>query len=170
MSWESTAEYYRLANQLVAERLGGVHSAKVLLDSVDFAEIEELQASGQWDRAGEILAAKALALEVAGADFVVLCTNTMHKVVGAIEHAVSIPVLHIGDATAAAIRAAGLTRVGLLGTAFTMEQSFYRERLEVQGIDVVIPTSSDRESVHRIIYEELVIGVIRDESRGSTAA
>jgi aspartate racemase len=165
MSWESTAEYYRLANELVSERLGGVHSARILLDSVDFADIERLQVSGQWERAGEVLAARARALELAGADLLLLCTNTMHRVIAAIEQAVSIPVLHIVDATAATVRAAGLKRVGLLGTAFTMEQPFYRDRLADGGIDAVVPGPHDRAAVHRIIYEELVRGIVSEESR-----
>jgi aspartate racemase len=165
MSWESTAEYYRLANELVRDRLGGVHSARIVLDSVDFADVEALQAAGDWDRAGRLLAERARAVEAAGADGIVLCTNTMHKVVDAIEAAVAIPVLHIGDATAARIRDAGLARVGLLGTAFTMEQDFYRDRLTASGLDVLVPDAADRATVHRIIYDELVQGVIRDESR-----
>lgn len=165
MSWESTAEYYRLANELVRERLGGVHSARVLLDSVDFADIEELQASDQWERAGELLAGRARALELAGADVLVLCTNTMHKVIDAIEDAVSIPVLHIADAAANAVGRAGLSRVGLLGTAFTMEHSFYRDRLASPGIEVMIPLAEDRATVHRVIFDELVQGEIREESR-----
>lgn len=165
MSWESTAEYYRLANELIRERLGGVHSARILLDSVDFADVEELQASGRWEDAGILLADRARALEAAGADFLVLCTNTMHKVAPAIEQAVSVPLLHLADATADAVRAAGVTRVGLLGTAFTMEQDFYRDCLAAHGLDVLIPDAADRATVHRVIYDELVQGVVRDESR-----
>lgn len=170
MSWESTIEYYRLANELVRERLGGFHSAPILLDSVDFAEIEALQASGQWTHAGEILAEHARALEQAGADVLLLCTNTMHKVIGAVEEAVSIPVLHIADATAAVIAQTGMTRVALLGTAFTMEQDFYPDRLATFGIQVTVPTASDREIVHRIIYDELVLGIVREESRSAYRA
>ncbi|MFV0430330.1 MAG: aspartate/glutamate racemase family protein [Arachnia sp.] len=169
MSWESTAEYYRVINQQVQQRLGGVHSARLLLDSLDFADIEELQTAGQWDRAGEILATKARGLERSGADLVVLCTNTMHKLAGAIERAVSIPLLHIGDATAAAIRAAGFTRVGLLGTAFTMEQDFYRDRIAAHGIQTLTPPQADRTTVHRVIYDELVRGVAKPESRAAYA-
>lgn len=170
MSWESTAEYYRGANELVRDRLGGLHSARILLDSVDFAEVEAMQASGRWDLAGELLAARAKALEAAGADLLVLCTNTMHLVIDAITDAVSIPVLHIADATAAAVLDQQITRVGLLGTAFTMEQPFYRDRLAGHGIDVLVPDAGDREAVHRIIYDELVRGIVRDASREACRA
>jgi aspartate racemase len=165
MSWESTAEYYRLTNELVRDRLGGVHSARIVLDSVDFADIEGLQASGQWERAGKMLAARARVLEVAGAEVLLLCTNTMHIVIDAIEQAVSIPVLHIVDAAAAEIRQAGSDRVGLLGTAFTMEQHFYRDRLAAGGVEAIVPGPRDRETVHRIIYGELVRGIVSDDSR-----
>ena len=165
MSWESTAIYYRLANELVRERLGGLHSARILMSSVDFAEVEQLQASGDWDRAGTLLAAEAGRLEKAGADFLVLCTNTMHKVAGAIEDAVGIPLLHLGDVTAAAVLAEGLDAVGLLGTGFTMSQDFYRGRLESHGLRVLVPTEEDQALVHRVIYDELCLGVVREESR-----
>jgi aspartate racemase len=165
MSWESTAEYYRLANELVRDRLGGLHSARVLLASVDFAEIERLQSTGAWDEAGDRLAAEASRLEAGGAELLVLCTNTMHKVADRIQAAVTIPMLHLADATAEAVRAARLTRVGLLGTAFTMEQDFYRDRLADHGLEVVIPDAADRAEVHRIIYDELVVGIVREESR-----
>lgn len=165
MSWESTAEYYRIINELVRERLGGLHSARIVLDSADFADIEVLQSSGDWDRAGEVLAERARAVEGAGADVLALCTNTMHNVVETVESAVSIPVLHIGDATAEALAAAGIARAGLLGTAFTMEQDFYASRLAAHGIETVVPAAEDRETVHRIIYSELVLGVVREESR-----
>ena len=166
MSWESTLSYYRQINLTVKSRLGGLHSAKCVLYSVDFHEIERLQRSGDWDAAGAILAAAARSLEAAGADFLVLCTNTMHKVAGDIESAVKLPMLHIADATAVEIKKAGFNSVGLLGTKFTMEQAFYRDRLiERHGIDVVIPNTQDREIVHRIIYEELCMGVISDDSR-----
>ncbi len=166
MSWESTLSYYRQINLTVKSRLGGLHSAKCVLYSVDFHEIERLQRSGDWDAAGAILAAAARSLEAAGADFLVLCTNTMHKVAGDIESAVNLPLLHIADATAFEIKKAGFNSVGLLGTKFTMEQAFYRDRLiERHGIDVVIPNTQDREIVHRIIYEELCMGVISDDSR-----
>ncbi|WP_323016611.1 aspartate/glutamate racemase family protein [Castellaniella sp.] len=166
MSWESTVPYYRQINEAVKTRLGGLHSAKIVLYSVDFAEIERLQHAGDWDAAGAILADAARMLERAGADFLVLCTNTMHKVAPAIESAVRIPLLHIADPTAAAIRQAGLDRIGLLGTAFTMEQPFYRDRLQDQhGIQVLVPDSADRALVHRVIYEELCLGRIEDTSR-----
>jgi len=166
MSWESTVPYYQHINRLTAERLGPLHSARIVLYSVDFHDIEKLQHAGRWDEAGEILASAARAVAAAGADFIVLCTNTMHKVVGAIENAVTIPVLHIADATAAEIQRAGLRRVGLLATRFTMEQDFYRGRLESQhGIDVIVPDEGERELVHRVIYDELCLGVISDTSR-----
>jgi aspartate racemase len=167
MSWESTAIYYELLNERVRERLGGLHSARVLLLSVDFAEVEELQSSGRWDEAGELLAAEARRLEAGGADLLVLCTNTMHKVSDSIEEAVSIPLVHLGDTTAAAVRAAGLTTVGLLGTGFTMSQDFYRDRLESHGLRVLVPSGEDQELVHRVIYDELCLGVVSDESRAT---
>jgi aspartate racemase len=165
MSWESTAIYYRLANEMVRDRLGGLHSARIVMTSVDFAEVEELQASGAWDRAGGLLAAEAVRLEAAGADFLVLCTNTMHKVAGAIEASTTIPLLHLGDVTADAVRAAGLDRVGLLGTAFTMSQDFYRGRLESHGLQVLVPDEADQALVHRVIYDELCRGRVLEESR-----
>jgi aspartate racemase len=165
MSWESTAEYYRLANELVRERLGGLHSARLVLASVDFAEIERLQVAGEWDEAGRILAGEAARLEAAGAELLVLCTNTMHKVAGQVQAAVSIPLLHLADTTAAAVRAAGLSTVGLLATRFTMEQDFYRDRLAGHGLRVLVPEDDDRAEVHRVIYDELCLGVIREESR-----
>lgn len=165
MSWESSAEWYRLANERVRERLGGHHSARILLDSLDFAEVEALQANDDWDGAGALLAARAAALEAAGADLLVLCTNTMHLVADRIQDAVGIPFLHIADPAAAAVRAEGLQTVGLLGTAFTMERSFYADRLAQHGIRTVVPAAEDRRVVHDIIYDELVHGVIRDESR-----
>ncbi len=166
MSWESTIPYYRQINEIVKQRLGGLHSAKIVLYSVDFHEIECLQRSGEWDVAGKILGEAAHALELAGADFLVLCTNTMHKVVPAIESAVRIPLLHIADATADEIRQAGILTVGLLGTRFTMEQQFYKDRLhERQGLRVLTPEQDDRDVVHRVIYEELCLGSIRPESR-----
>lgn len=170
MSWESTAEYYRLLNRLVGQRLGGLHSADLLMASVDFAVVEAMQVAGEWDAAGDLLAGAARSLEAGGADFLVLCTNTMHKVAVAVERAVSIPLLHLGDATAAAVVAAGVRRVGLLGTAFTMEQAFYRDRLADHGLDVVVPPADDRSLVHRVIYEELCHGVVREESRAAYAA
>ena len=170
MSWESTAEYYRLANVAVRERLGGLHSADLLIASVDFADIERLQVEGRWDDAGALLAEHARRLESAGAQLLVLCTNTMHKVAGHIEAAVSIPFLHLADATAAAVRGAGITTVGLLGTAFTMEQDFYRDRLGSHGLTVLVPEAQDRAEVHRTIYEELVLGVVNERSRVAFAA
>ncbi len=166
MSWESTIPYYRHINEAVKVRLGGLHSAKVILFSVDFHDIEQLQHAGQWDEAGAVLASAARALERAGADFLVVCTNTMHKVAPAIEAAVRIPLLHIADPTAQAIKRAGLHTVGLLGTRFTMEQAFYRDRLQQDhGINVLVPDVADREAVHRIIYEELCLGHVKDASR-----
>lgn len=166
MSWESTAHYYRLINETVRERLGSPHSAKVILSSVDFGEIAKLQHDGEWPQLGKIMAAEAKRLERAGADCVILCTNTMHLLTADIENATSIPLLHIADATAAQIKADGISKVGLLGTAFTMEQDFYKGRLKDQhGIDVIIPDDQDLAIVHKIIYDELVNGIIRDESR-----
>ena len=165
MSWESTATYYRLLNEHAKAALGGLHSARLVLVSVDFAEVEALQACGDWDAAGALLARACRQLEAAGAEAVVLCTNTMHKVAPAMQAATDLPFLHIGDATAAAIRAAGLDCVGLLGTRFTMEQDFYRARLEARGIRVLVPEADDRATVHRIIYDELCLGDIRPTSR-----
>jgi aspartate racemase len=166
MSWESTIPYYRKINECVRERLGGLHSARLVLYSVDFHEVERLQHAGDWDAAGALLAAAARALQSAGADFLVVCTNTMHKVAPAIEAAVSIPLLHIADPTAARIRAAGLDKVGLLGTRFTMEQAFYRERLRRRhGIEVLVPAAADIDVVHRVIYDELCLGRVLDASR-----
>jgi aspartate racemase len=165
MSWESSALYYRLLNEFVRERVGGLHSAKIILSSVDFAEIERLQAAGDWDTAGRLLAAEATRLETAGADFLVLCTNTMHRVAPAIESAVTIPLLHLADATALAVTAAGVGVVGLLGTAFTMEQDFYRARLAEHGLSVLTPDAAGRAVVHRIIYDELVLGIVTESSR-----
>ncbi|WP_277975993.1 aspartate/glutamate racemase family protein [Pantoea endophytica] len=165
MSWESTALYYRIINEQVKQQLGGLHSARSLMYSVDFHEIEKLQAAGEWQKAGEILAAAAISLEKGGADFIVLCTNTMHKVAQQITDAVSIPLLHIADATAQRIRQAGVKKVGLLATAFTMEQEFYKGRLYQSEIDVLVPDAAGRKVVHDIIYQELCLGVIRDESR-----
>lgn len=167
MSWESTAEYYRLLNRLTRERLGGLHSARLVLYSVDFAQIERLQAAGRWEEAGEVLADAARSLEAAGADLLLICTNTMHKVADQVAAAVSVPLLHLADTTAAAVRAAGLRRVGLLGTAFTMEQDFYRGRLTAGGLDVLVPQADSRALVHRVIYEELCVGQVREESRAA---
>ena len=167
MSWESSIEYYRLVNERVKERLGGLHSAHTVLYSVDFAAIERMQAEGRWAEAGAELNRAAKALQAAGADFVVLCTNTMHKVADALVDGLDIPLLHLGDATAAAIKHAGLTRVGLLGTGFTMAQPFYRDRLASHGLEVLVPGPDDRDLVHRVIYDELVLGVVTEESRAA---
>ncbi|MHA4867285.1 aspartate/glutamate racemase family protein [Duganella sp. PWIR1] len=166
MSWESTVPYYRQVNETIKEELGGLHSAKVVLVSVDFHEVERLQHAGDWDAAGVMMADAARALQAAGADFVVLCTNTMHKVAPAIEAAVRIPLFHIADPTATEIKRAGLRKIGLLGTRFTMEQAFYKDRLrELHGLDVIVPEQADRDTVHRIIYDELCLGRIVDGSR-----
>jgi aspartate racemase len=166
MSWESTVPYYRQVNETVKQHLGGLHSARVVLYSVDFHDIERLQHAGDWDAAGAMLAEAARALQAAGADFLVLCTNTMHKVAPAIEAAVGIPLFHIADPTAEAIKHAGHTRIGLLGTRFTMEQDFYKERLrERHGLEVIVPDPTDRDIVHRIIYDQLCLGRIVDASR-----
>ena len=171
MSWESTIPYYRIINETVRERLGGLHSARLLLYSVDFHDIERLQQAGAWEAAGTLLADAARALEVAGAEGLALCTNTMHKVAPAIEAAVDIPLLHIADPTAAAVKQAGIRTVGLLGTRFTMEQDFYRGRLaERHGLAVMIPDLADREIVHRVIYDELCQGDLRAESRAQYRA
>ena len=166
MSWESTVPYYRVVNETVKEHLGGLHSAKVVLVSVDFHEVERLQHAGDWDAAGVMMADAACSLQAAGADVVVLCTNTMHKVAPAIEGAVRIPLFHIADPTAEEIKRAGHTKIGLLGTRFTMEQAFYKDRLrERHGLDVLVPDAADRDIVHRIIYEELCLGRVVDASR-----
>lgn len=167
MSWQSTTQYYRLANELVAARLGGLHSAQCLLYSVDFAPIERMQKENRWDDAGAVLASAAKSLEAGGADLLLICTNTMHKVYDQIAGAISIPVLHVVDVTASAVREAGMSTVGLLGTAFTMEQAFYRDRLASSGLSVVIPDDEERALVHRVIFDELCLGVIRDESRAA---
>lgn len=165
MSWESTQTYYRLINEGVKTRLGGLHSAKMVLYSVDFAEIEALQHQGDWAATARILSQAALSLQKAGADFLVIGTNTMHKVAPEIEQATGLPLLHIADATASVLARDGITQVGLLGTRFTMEQAFYRNRLEEAGIQVVTPDQAQREVVHRIIYEELCRGEINPASR-----
>jgi len=165
MSWESTALYYRLANELVRDRLGGLHSARILLHSVDFAEIESLQFAGEWDAAGEILAVAAQGLETAGAELIVLCTNTMHLVAPAIEAAIGVPFLHLADTTADAVRSEGITKVGLLGTIFTMERDFYRERLASHGLEVLVPDAGDRRRISGIVYDELCLGIVTEESR-----
>jgi aspartate racemase len=170
MSWVSTADYYRYINEMVQERLGGVSSAEILLHSLDFAPIEELQAADDWDAMGEILAVSASKLERAGAECVLICTNTMHKVAPAVEEAVSIPLIHIADATAAAVRAQGKQSVALLGTRYTMEKPFLRERLEANGLNVMVPNAEERTIVHDIIYGELVKNVFTEESRRAYVA
>lgn len=166
MSWESTVPYYRLINETIKQRLGGLHSARLLLYSIDFAEVERLQHAGDWDAAGRLLGEAACALRNGGAELLVIGTNTMHKVADAVETASGLPLLHIADATGAEIRAAGLTRVGLLGTRFTMEQDFYRQRLvERHSLDVLVPEAAERERVHRVIYDELCLGRIEAASR-----
>jgi len=166
MSWESTLPYYRHINEAIRIRLGGLHSARLILYSVDFHDIEALQRSGDWDAAGALLATAARTLEAAGAHFLVLCTNTMHKVAPAIEAAVGIPLLHVVDVTAEEILKRGHARVGLLATRFTMEQDFYRERLrERHGIEVLVPPPQDRDIVHDVIYGELCLGQVKDASR-----
>ncbi|GJM41078.1 MAG: aspartate racemase [Ardenticatenaceae bacterium] len=166
MSWESTELYYRWINEQVKEKRGGLHSAKIVLVSVDFQEIETLQHEGRWDEAGAALAQAGQQIEAAGADFLLICTNTMHKVAPQIEQAIDIPILHLADATAVRIQQRGLKKVGLLGTNFTMEQDFYRGRLvEKHGLEVLIPPASDREIVHSVIYDELCLGKVKDSSR-----
>jgi aspartate racemase len=166
MSWESSAEYYRIINELVRDRVGGLHSADCVLRSVDFAEIEELQRTGAWEQAAERLAREAVGLLEGGAELLVLCSNTMHKVADAIGDAVAIPLVHIADATAEAVHSHGLSRVGLLATAYTMEQDFYVGRLrDLHGLDVLVPDEPDRRIVHGVIYDELCLGVVRERSR-----
>lgn len=165
MSWESTQTYYRLINQKVRDELGGLHSAKIVLYSVDFAEIERFQHQGDWPATAEILSAAGQSVESAGADFLVLCTNTMHKVAPELEQAVNIPLLHIADATANALKNDGVTCVGLLGTKFTMEQAFYVERLQKHGIRVVVPHEQQRDAIHSVIFSELCRGVIKPDSK-----
>lgn len=166
MSWESSIEYYRIINQRVRQRLGGLHSAKSLMYSVDFAEVEILQKSGQWQAATQMMIAAAKQIEAGGADFLVICTNTMHRMADEVQAALQIPLLHIADATAQKIQAQGLQTIGLLGTRFTMEEAFYRGRLaEGHGLKVLTPFPQEREMVHRVIYDELVLGQILPESR-----
>jgi len=166
MSWESSIEYYRIINETVKEKLGGLHSAKSLMYSVNFAEIEALQHAGCWDEASQAMIEAAQHVELGGADFVVICTNTMHKMADEVEAAIGIPLLHIADATAEAVKAQGLNKIGLLGTRFTMEEEFYLGRLiDKHDLDVLIPDAEDREIIHRVIYDELVLGEIKTESR-----
>lgn len=168
MSWESSAQYYTIINRAVRDRLGSPHSARILLNSLDFGEIAALQAAGDWERLGAIMAASARALEAGGADCIMIATNTMHKLVPEVEAATSLPLLHIADATGAAIIAQGLTRVALLGTSFTMEQDFYRARLaDRYGLEVIVPGAKDRAEVHRVIYDELVAGEVHAASRAT---
>jgi aspartate racemase len=167
MSWESSIEYERLINEGVRDRLGGTHSADLIVRSYDFARIEALQEAGDWDAAGTLLARDARVLQDAGAELVVLCTNTMHLLADRIEAAITVPFLHLADATAAAVREAGVGRVALLGTRYTMEQDFYTERLRRHGLDVLVPHEPDRTLVHDVIYDELVRGVVRDSSRSA---
>ena len=166
MSWESTLEYYRIVNQEVKARLGGLHSAKCLLYSVDFEEIERLQRQDLWTEAGEVLGRAAQGLEKGGADFILICTNTMHKVADTVKASVSIPLLHLADATAEAIKEKGLKRIALLGTRFTMEEDFYKGRLvDIFGLDVLVPSEPEMEIIHQVIYEELCLGKIDSNSR-----
>jgi len=170
MSWESSIEYYRLINEAIKVKLGGLHSAKCVLYSVDFSEVEALQSRGKWPEAAELLVVAARNVEKAGADLVLICTNTMHKVADTVQNRIGVPLLHIADATAEKVNQACIRRVGLLGTRFTMEDDFYRGRLTGQfGLEVIIPDPKDRESVHRVIYKELCLGEIRDESRAQLA-
>lgn len=170
MSWESTVTYYQIINQTVKEKLGGLHSARLILYSVEFSQIEELQALGKWDESGEILADAAAKLETAGADYLLLCTNTMHKVAPQICKRVRIPLLHIAEATADALREAGVERVGLLGTRYTMTQDFYKEKLRQQGIQVLIPEDPEIQEVNRIIFQELCLGKTASASKESFLA
>lgn len=165
MSWESSLEYYRLINEEVKAKLGGLHSAKCILYSVDFEEIERYQAEGDWDSSGKLLGEAALSLEKAGAEMIVICTNTMHKVVGYIEEKVSLPILHIADSTAKQIQKSKISTVGLLGTKYTMEHDFYKTRIESNGIKVLIPNEEDRKVINQVIYEELCLGEIQQSSR-----
>jgi aspartate racemase len=166
MSWESSAEYYKIINETVQARLGGLHSARSLMYSVDFAEVELLQHAGRWDEAAGMMIAAATSLQRGGADFVVLCTNTMHKLADAIQSHIDIPLLHIADATAEKVVACGLSKVGLLGTRFTMEEDFYKGRLrDKYGLTVIVPGAEERQFVHRVIYDELCIGKIVPESK-----
>jgi len=165
MSWESSSEYYRIINEEVKQRLGGLHSAKCVLYSVDFEEIEICQKNGEWEKAAQILVDAAKGLEAAGADFIVICTNTMHKVADEIQTGISIPLLHIADITALQVLVNGIKTIGLLGTKYTMEQDFYKSRIEAKGIKVLIPKEADRVTVNAVIYNELCLGQVIDESR-----
>lgn len=170
MSWESTVTYYQILNQTVKQQLGGLHSAKILLYSVDFAQIEEQQITGQWEESAKLLGDAAEKLEKAGADLLLICTNTMHKVAPQVRQRVSIPLLHIAELTADALTQAGITKVGLLGSTYTMKQDFYKAKIQEAGIDVVIPNESDMEMVNHVIFHELCMGIISEESRQKYAA
>ncbi|ARW39767.1 MULTISPECIES: aspartate/glutamate racemase family protein [Bacillus] len=165
MSWESSAEYYRIINEEIKKKLGGLHSAKCLLYSVDFKEIEHYQSVGAWDKAGEALGEVARSLEKAGADFIVICTNTMHKVLGYIQEMITIPILHIADATAEQIIRQDIRSIGLLGTKYTMEQDFYKSRIASHDINVIVPDDDERELINNIIYQELCLGEIKQSSK-----
>ncbi|HGH7176069.1 TPA: aspartate/glutamate racemase family protein [Bacillus wiedmannii] len=165
MSWESTSEYYRIINEEIKERLGGLHSAKCMINSVDFEEIERFQSNGNWNGAGEVLGNAAYSLQRGGADFIIICTNTMHKVVEKIKENIHIPVLHIADATAKEIKRKDIQKVGLLGTKYTMEQDFYKLRIEENHIKVMIPSEKDRDKINEVIYKELCLGKITSQSR-----
>ena len=165
MSWESTVTYYKIINETMKEKLGGLHSAKCILYSVDFQEIEECQANGNWEKSGEILGEAAYNLEKAGADFIVICTNTMHKVVNQIKEKISIPILHIAEMTAEKILEKGLKNIALLGTKYTMEQDFYKSKLIEKGINVIIPDKNDIEIINKVIYDELCLGIINSNSK-----
>lgn len=165
MSWESTTTYYEEINKVIKEQLGGLHSAKILLYSVDFQEIESYQSQGQWDKSAEVLSDIARRLETAGAELILICTNTMHKVYDAVDASIQVPLIHIADATATVLHKQDIKKVALLGTKYTMQQDFYKERLIQSGIDVVIPDEASIELVNRIIYEELCLGIIKDVSR-----
>ena len=165
MSWESTVTYYKVINEIVKRELGGLHSAKILLYSVDFDEIEKYQSSGEWDKSAEVLTDAAVRLERAGADFIIICTNTMHKVAEKISRHISIPLMHIAEATADVLKEKGISKVGLLGTKYTMTQDFYKEKLIKSGIEVVIPDIDDIETVNSVIYNELCLGNIKEDSK-----
>ena len=165
MSWESTSEYYRILNEEIKSKLGGLHSAKCLINSVDFEEIERFQSNGDWDGAGEVLGNAAYSLQKGGADFIIICTNTMHKVVEKIKENINIPVLHIADTTAKEIKRKGIQTIGLLGTKYTMEQDFYKSRIEENNIKVIVPVEKNREKLNEIIYTELCLGKITSQSR-----
>lgn len=165
MSWESTVSYYQIINEIIKEQLGGLHSAKIILYSVDFSEIEECQSKGEWDTSAIILANAAIKLEQAGADYIVICTNTMHKVAPSIQKEIKIPIVHIAEATAEILKKNNVKKIALLGTKYTMTQDFYKEKIHQNGIEVMIPNKEDIEIVNNVIYDELCLGKIRDESR-----